>query len=391
MRQTLYDYCTQYGKTHLLDEWAAEKNTDFTPKTITYGSSRKVWWRCRHGHEWQSAVYTRTTQGSGCPFCTHVRLQESNTLAAVHPELVAQWHPSKNGALRADQIASGSHTAVWWICEKGHEWKAQVKSRVANAGCPVCTNRVAVSGVNDLATTQPTLSKQWHPEKNAPLTAQCVVAGSSRKVWWICEKGHEWQAKINSRVAGVGCPVCASKVIIAGENDLATCNPLLAAQWLQEKNAPLRPDQVSPSSNRRVWWQCAQGHQWQAKISCRNHSNEDCPYCMNRKVLAGFNDLQTREPEVAKEWHPVLNGELTPAQVVYGSHRRVWWLCTYGHVWKAAIYSRTGAAKSGCPACAGKVKYAKQRYYEAVESDAALAKLTAESVPDDIWTNLDPK
>ena len=69
-----------------------------------------------------------------------------------------------------------------------------------------------------------------------------------------------------------------------------------------------------------------------------------------------LNDLATLEPEVAREWHPTLNGALTPDKVTAGSHRRVWWQCANGHVWKALIYSRAGVQKCGCPVCAGKVR-----------------------------------
>ena len=73
-------------------------------------------------------------------------------------------------------------------------------------------------------------------------------------------------------------------------------------------------------------------------------------------VLPGFNDLGTVEPEVARQWHPALNGTLTPELVTAGARRKVWWECDQGHVWKAAIYSRTGAQKCGCPVCAGRVR-----------------------------------
>ena len=71
-------------------------------------------------------------------------------------------------------------------------------------------------------------------------------------------------------------------------------------------------------------------------------------------VLPGFNDLATRDPAVAAQWHPTLNGALGPQDVTLGSSRKVWWLCPDGHVWKAVISSRTGPQHCGCPVCAGK-------------------------------------
>ena len=89
------------------------------------------------------------------------------------------------------------------------------------SGCPVCANRMVLAGVNDLATINPELARQWHPTKNGDLTPRDVLAGSRRKVWWICDQGHEWQADVSSRNHGTGCPVCAGKKVISGENDFA--------------------------------------------------------------------------------------------------------------------------------------------------------------------------
>ena len=79
-----------------------------------------------------------------------------------------------------------------------------------------------------------------------------------------------------------------------------------------------------------------------------------CPYCAGRKVGEDTN-LEFLYPELAKEWHPTKNGELIPSQVTKSTHQKVWWLCAHGHSYEAAIYSRTGANRTGCPFCAGKI------------------------------------
>ena len=131
--------------------------------------------------------------------------------------------------------------------------------------------------------------------------------------------------------------------------------PELAAQWDREKNRALTPQQVTITSNRKVWWRCEKGHSYPAVIASRTNGS-GCPYCTGKKVLAGFNDLATLEPKIAAEWHPTLNGALTSQMVSTGSRKKVWWECPLGHVWKAAVYPRTGAKKCGCPVCAGKTK-----------------------------------
>lgn len=89
-------------------------------------------------------------------------------------------------------------------------------------------------------------------------------------------------------------------------------------------------------------------------MAVRTSRNTGCPYCTNRKVLPGFNDLKTVEPLVAAQWHPTKNAPREPDQVLPGSNKKVWWRCTDGHEWKAVVYSRTGAKKCGCPVCAGR-------------------------------------
>lgn len=356
MRESLYDYCVRTKNVSLLQQWHPVKNGTRTPVSLSYGSSQKVWWQCGSGHEWQAAIYTRTTRSSGCPYCAGKLAKPGETdLASQRPDLAAQWHPAKNAPLTPDRVSPGSRKTVWWVCEKGHQWQAMVKTRAFGCGCPYCANRALQPGQNDLSSTHPALAAQWHRGRNGSLTPENVSAGTRRKAWWICEKGHEWQAAIASRAAGSGCPFCAGRQVILGENDLASQFPMIAAQWDRARNGTLTPEQVTPYSNRRVWWRCAQGHEWRAPVGGRTKAGSDCPYCTNRKVLAGFNDLATLEPDIAAQWHPTLNGAMTPDMVTLGSHQRVWWQCAEGHVWNAVVYSRTGPQKCGCPVCAGRI------------------------------------
>ena len=143
----------------------------------------------------------------------------------------------------------------------------------------------------------------------------------------------------------------------------------LLTQWHPVRNGPLTPRQVSYGSKQKTWWLCPNGHEWQAAVYTRT-AGRGCPYCAGRKVLPGFNDLATLEPEVAKQWHPVLSGMLTPQMVTTGTHRKVWWECNQGHVWRAAIYSRTGPKKCGCPICAGKISKKRLARYRAMLAEA---------------------
>ena len=362
MRKSLYDYCIELKNSELLLQWHPTLNGPITPKTVTHGSQTKAWWRCNQGHEWQAAVYTRTSKHTGCPYCAgRILLPGKNDFASQYPELAKQWHLTKNNGLKPDQVFAHTTKKVWWICEKRHEWQARVSGRVAGDCCPICTNRKILQGENDLASTHPSLAAQWHPTKNRQLTPEMVVSGSTHKVWWKCDQGHEWCAEIAKRaLQGTGCPICAGKTTIPGETPLATAFPEIANEWHPYRNGERTPEQVPVFSNLNAWWICPLGHEYRATTAHRTNAGSGCPYCAGRRVLPGFNDLATREPVVAAQWHPSLNGALTPEKVTTGSSKRVWWECANGHVWKAVIYSRASGKKHGCPVCAGVVR--KKKY-----------------------------
>jgi len=272
-------------------------------------------------------------------------------------ELMAEWNWAKNNALGFDPqiLTQGCHTRVWWICKKGHSYEAQIKNRVSGSSCPFCSNRKVQSGYNDLATTHPIVASEWNYEKNKGLLPTMVPAGSQKKLWWKCSFGHEWDATVVSRVNGTGCPYCSNHKVLEGYNDLTTTNPELAVEWNYEKNKDLSPKMVVPGSLKKVWWKCSLGHEWQETVVKRTAQGYNCPFCSSHKVLAGFNDLAIKYPDVAKEWHPTKNGSLTPREVSASSKKKAWWICSKGHEWQAVIGSRTDL-RAGCPICNQEMK-----------------------------------
>ena len=272
--------------------------------------------------------------------------------------LARQWDKEKND-LSPAVLSINSRQKVWWRCDKGHSYSAAVYARARlGRGCPYCAGQRPIPGETDLASAAPEVASLWDSEKNGSLTPCDVTAGSHREVWWRCDKGHSWRAPVFSLAkGGCRCPYCAGKLVIPGETDIAAKMPQLKAEWCEELNGALTPEMVSCGQKKRVWWHCGKGHIYQSAIYSRaREGGTGCPYCAGRKALAGFNDLATLAPEIAAQWHPHLNAPLTPAQVTRGSKKQVWWQCREGHVWKAAVYSRTRKRGAGCPVCAGTVK-----------------------------------
>ena len=128
------------------------------------------------------------------------------------------------------------------------------------------------------------LMAEWNWDKNNELKfdPNALTLGSHKKVWWKCRKEHEWQAAIKDRNNGRGCPYCVGKIVLKGYNDLQSVNPTLAKEWNYEKNNGLTPMDVTPGSNKKVWWKCSKGHEWQALIYNRQRGNS-CPICRKTK------------------------------------------------------------------------------------------------------------
>jgi hypothetical protein len=272
---------------------------------------------------------------------------------ADFPELAAQWHPTMNGDLKPSDVTSGSNKKVWWKCEKvnKHIWLAKINHRSDGGGCPFCSNQ-KVSIDNCLATTHPELAKEWHPTENGDLTPNDITAGSNKPVVWQCKKvkQHEWPARVSNRSNGTGCPFCSGKKVSI-DNCLATTHPELAKEWHPTENGDLTPNDITAGSNKPVVWQCkkVKQHEWPARVSNRSNGT-GCPFCSGKKVSID-NCLATTHPELAKEWHPTENGDLTPNDITAGSNKPVVWQCkkVKQHKWPAAVYSRVSG--SGCPCC----------------------------------------
>jgi hypothetical protein len=149
------------------------------------------------------------------------------------------------------------------------------------------------------------------------------------------------------------CPFCRQIYIDATRN-LQAQNPELAREWHPDKNGDLTPDKVRAHAQVKVWWLCPRGHEYQASVGNRNRSDgsgRGCPYCSGRRDLSK-ESLAILLPELAKEWHPEKNGDLTPENVSTVNHRLVWWRCKNGHQWLCSVYNRVQGKKGDtCPYC----------------------------------------
>lgn len=265
-------------------------------------------------------------------------------------ELVKEIHPSKNENIDVSKIKRGTAKKLWWVCKFKHEWEAMVLDRTRGSGCPFCSGRIATAE-NCLAVVNPKLAEQWHSTKNVIQPNQ-ILPSSGKKFWWKCKLGHEWEATLDKRTKGQGCPFCKRRKPSV-EINLEILYPNIALEWNYEKNNGLKPSEVLPKSTKVVWWVCSKGHEYQSKVYARTSLKEHgCNICSGH-VINKTNCLATVRPEIAMEWHPIKNGDLTPNDVSKASMRKVWWKCSKfpNHEWKTVINSRTCNLTCGCPYC----------------------------------------
>jgi hypothetical protein len=288
------------------------------------------------------------------------QVNTSTWTLAGFPNLVAQWHPTKNGDLTPWDVSFSSHKKVRWKCREGpdHEWDAAAGSRTKPNGarCPCCAGR-RISVTNSLAALAPKVAAEWHPTKNGALTPDQVLAGTTDKRWWRCAKAadHVWRSMVNSRTlagAGRGCPFCASRKP-STTNSLATRAPLVAAEWHPTKNGSLTPEKIQSAASRKVWWACKKGHAYRTSPNSRTLQRSGCPVCAGF-VASPTTSLAAVAPKIARQWHPTKNGAVTPRDVTPGATKKYWWRCVVApdHVWTASVANRVRNG-TGCPACWG--------------------------------------
>ncbi len=284
-------------------------------------------------------------------------IEKEKSLLKMFPDLTNEWNYKKNGKLKPEYVMATSGRKVWWLCSKGHEWEATIASRSAgNNGCPYCSNHIIKAGYNDLKTLNPFLAKEWNYSKNK-INPNEVGIGTTKKVWWICSKcKYEWQAAINSRVNGNGCPKCGKQKLsysstqkyINKQGSFEEKYPELLKFWDYEKNDIL-PSQYPSNSQKKVWWKCKENHSYEYPITNVINGSK-CPYCSNKKLLVGYNDFKSTQPNLILDWNYQKN-KINPEDTIYSCSKKIWWKChKCGYEWQTKISNRT-IDKKMCPKC----------------------------------------
>lgn len=344
-------------------DWNANDSKGIKPESISSGSGKKAYWRCKTcGGSWEASIVNRAKKHSGCPYCANLKvLKGYNDLATVRPKLAEEWDYDKNGDLTPDDIVAFSAKKIWWKCHIcKNSWQSTPNQRTKTS-CPYCSNHKIVPGYNDFESQHPELMCEWDFDKNSTILPSQVASGSEKKVWWKCDKGHSWMATINSRAAGRGCPYCTNQKVLTGFNDFLSLHPELRDEWDYEKNEDCRPEQYTEGSTHKVWWKCPVCNKsWKTSIHQRTIGHS-CPKCgveknkVNRlRTYAQKNPLFDNYPELKAEWDFEKNKSIDLSLIAASSNSFAWWKCSKGHSFRTRISTRT-LKGVGCPYCSNQL------------------------------------
>lgn len=397
----------------LLREWDYQKNT-VKPDTVAPANAKKYWWLCPKGHSYEAAVSSRTRLKTGCPYCANQKLLKGfNDFETLYPDLALEWDYEKNEGKKPSDYISGSETYAWWKCRKGHSWHTMISTRVSGTGCPTCAKEYKTSvpeqavfyycskyysdavnryqpdwlGRSELDVYIPSLctaieydGRVWHKDVEKDIQKNKLCTENGIRVLRIREPGLQLfnedcigfekisYDSLSTAIStlliklGISSPdvnvsrdldnVYALMDYQEKEQSISNKYPQIAAEWDYERNSKyLSPQTVNCNAKILAYWICPLGHRYEARIEHRTRSGSGCPICDGKKVLAGFNDLASQKPELAKEWD-YSNNQKLPTEVHYSASKKYWWVCALGHKWEASPGQRVRHG-SGCPYCAG--------------------------------------
>lgn len=358
------------------DDGCNKDSADHTPaKTMM-----KVHWRCFKGHAFTMRPYDIEHASHKCVRCygkVKKRVVEGiNDLASQRPDLLKRWAYDRNKD-DPKTVRITSNKEYWWTCKEhpDHLFKCSVKrmSSLAKNQCPYCSGEETLVGFNDLFTMIPEFKGIWDYENNAidPSTIRVQTRGTG--AWcnnddvlsWRCSKGHHWKCKISDLRRGnhKHCPYCLGKIMLPDHsNSIASDYPIVLKEWFSDKNGDPNNITTGSSIRSKIYWKCSNcGGIWKTRpfyyinnVSFKHDNN--CPYCHDRELLTGLNDLATRRPDLIPMWSE--KNDKGPGEYIFNSHEEVIWKCPAGHhrEWRDSIRNEVnGGYTAGCYVCKNKV------------------------------------
>jgi hypothetical protein len=333
-------------------EWSKENNEN--PSEVLATSKRKFMWRCINNHNWIDQIYARTLLGRGCQYCGDKKVWTGfNDLKTVWPNVDEFW--SSENEKRSDEVIWNSRKTAKWRCAKGHDWDARIYITLREKSCPFCEGVRVKAGFNSLDIDFANLLAEFVSTNRGERNPAKVLGKNSRvPLVWKCNRGHLEKQSLALFRSEFGCITCRTADKSWTWPSISQVERLKSS-WHSDGNPGVDPADVSANSTNIYSWQCGLGHTWKASAQYRFRKFSECRFCSGKDVWAGFNDLASTFPRIAAEWNFSKNGSPSD-KVHFGSQKNYWWICEFGHEWKASPNNRTRGRNggTGCPSCANR-------------------------------------
>jgi very-short-patch-repair endonuclease len=329
----------------LIKEWDFDKN-DELPENYGSGSNNVVSWKCRFGHSWDAAIYNRTGNLSGCPYC---KASTSKLEVFILTEMrglfkEVNWRHKINGYecdIYIPEIQTGIEVdGAFWHDDKLVRDNLKIKVFRDNG---VRLIRVRDSSLPEIEGDVILYNKQ-----SIDIDLSCEVVkyllkfnNEERLLNYVNNHTSIGDKEFKKILSLLPSPT--------KENSLSEINQNLSIEWDYDKNSPLTPLMFTPNSEKKVFWKCKNGHSWVASIKNRNLRNSGCPLCYenNRSEIVRKGRLKKSGitlgsifPNLLSYWDYEKN-KFSPFEVAPKSKLKVWWICSKGHSWPDRIISMT--------------------------------------------------
>jgi very-short-patch-repair endonuclease len=345
----------------LSHEWHPIKNGKLTPQQVTKGYDKKVWWICSKGHEWKTSPNSRTRIkkknnrtyfGSNCPFCSGLRVTPNKTIKVLFPELVKQWHPTKNGDLKPEHFAQSSNKKIWWFCSKGHEWKTRIVQRTIGRNCPKCSFQSSKPEFRILSELETLFKKVDSRYKFKEVEIDIFIKDINVGIEYDGSYYHK-NKESRDRKKNNFLNRHSIKLIRVRKTPLKKLN---------NYDIVVQEDELNKKDLNRIVNTIYNFCNKEQKILINKYLKHKS-FINNklyRKYLSYFpkpipqKSLSSFNIKFLNEWNYKKNFPLKPEFFSKGSNEKVWWLCSKKHEWQMPIKSRTRHGKEqNCPYCSG--------------------------------------
>lgn len=220
----------------------------------------------------------------------------------------------------------GSHIKLKFECKHGHNVDVIPTDVLKGHGCNKCSKKPTK--------THEKFIEEITRLKNITLKTGEIYKNSITKLNFICDHGHEWQARPTNILSGTGCPKCANKNV--------TIKDLIRKLETKNKTLTLVEGQEYINNYTKMKFVCSNGHVMMKEVSSAL-SGCGCAICSRKKKNTIHNLSEQLNALTPPKW-------LIPGQKYINNKTKMRVYCEYRHNWFATPKDLLNR-QTGCPRC----------------------------------------